>query len=72
MIAPSARLITGHEAPKRERRHGQHTAIMPRSGPARHANQLARTPRRILRHPETGHGADTGTRAAHPPPDAGP
>jgi len=33
VIAPSARLLTGHEAPKEKRRHGQHTAIIRRNDP---------------------------------------
>src|ERR1022692_2909862 len=77
MNAPSARLIPGHEAPRSERRHRQHTAIMPGSGPARRPLYPIRrhqprlhpgwTPRSSSGTPEPV-TAPAGARAAHPPP----
>jgi hypothetical protein len=74
MIAPSARLISGYEAPRSKRRHRQHAAIIPRSGPARHPDSTNPAPRRgwtpgtssATLEPVT---APAGARAAHPPPD---
>ncbi len=73
VIAPSARLITGHEAPRSDRRHRQHAAIMLRSGPACHPNSTSH-PQPV---PAWTLGASSalepvtvpaGARAAHPPP----
>jgi len=81
MIAPSAGLISGHEAPKSERRHRQHTAIMPGSGPARRpvtqpggsnpaASELDTG--LIPGHPGTGHGAGRRTGSTPTAEHAGP
>jgi len=47
-IAPSARLPSGHEAPKRIRRHGQHATIMPPPAHARRPFPAARLKPRPL------------------------
>jgi hypothetical protein len=47
MIAPCARLITGHQAPGENRRHGQHTAIMARTSRACHPDTGENPARRL-------------------------
>ena len=71
MIAPSARLSSGHEAPRIKRRHGQHAAIMPTAAPARHPFPTRRTPMLPAGHhrhhpaPWKPVTAPAGARAAH-------
>jgi hypothetical protein len=78
MIAPTARLNHGHEAPSRKRRHGQHATIIQQPGPARRTFTADRTTRNVPRldnppgigHPGTGHGA--GRRTGSTPDAANP
>ena len=65
MIAPSAKLSSGHEAPRSKRRHGQHAVMIPPAArsPQRRANPgspgwTARPSPATL---EPGHGAGRRT-----------
>jgi hypothetical protein len=75
MIAPSARLISGHEAPKCERRHEQHAAILHLNGLVLLPRQNNLTPldtQRIPGHAGTGHGAGRPTGSTPTASNPGP
>jgi len=77
MTAPSAKLSSGHKAPRSKRRHGQHTTIIhpgpPRRAPVNHRRTVPGwTAATVIGHPGTGHGAGRRTGSTPVASNAGP
>lgn len=76
MIAPSAKLSSGHTAPRNKRRHGQHAMIIAPEQPARHPFTAAARSKldspATIGHLGTGHGAGRRTGSTPVASNAGP
>ena len=77
MTAPSAKLSSGHAAPRAKRRHGQHTMIIHPERAAGHPVNHGRTvpgwtAATVIGHPGTGHGAGRRTGSTPVASNAGP